>query len=117
MVSEKARSGKNNCKIMIGGKNMSESVSKIVLMDFYAAWCGPCRLQDPIMEELKKKFDGKVEFKKIDVDKDYELASKYQVRAIPTIIIEMDGKILKKHVGVTSVKILEGNIKDILEKT
>lgn len=94
---------------------MSESESKIVLMDFYANWCGPCRMQDPIMEELKKKFDGKVEFKKIDVDKDIELANKYEIHAIPTIVIEKDGKVIKKHVGVTNAKTLENNIKDALE--
>lgn len=80
---------------------------KIVLMDFAAEWCGPCRIQDPILEDLKKKFGDKVEFKKIDVDKDGESADKYLIRAVPTLIIEKDGKIFKKYVGVTSLKELE----------
>lgn|SRR3990167_4594715 len=88
---------------------------KIVLMDFAAEWCGPCRIQDPILEDLKKKFGDKVEFKKIDVDKDEELASKYLIRAVPTLIIEKDGKIFKKYIGVTSLKELEKSIGEALQ--
>ena len=88
---------------------------KIVLIDFAAEWCGPCRIQDPILEDLKKKFGDKVEFKKIDVDKDEELASKYLIRAVPTLIIEKDGKIFKQYVGVTSLKELEKSIGEALQ--
>lgn len=88
---------------------------KIVLMDFAAEWCGPCRIQDPILEDLKKKFGDKVEFKKIDVDKNGELADKYSIRAVPTLVIEKDGKIFKKYVGVTSLKELEKTIGEALQ--
>jgi len=88
---------------------------KIVLMDFAATWCGPCRLQDPILENLKKKFGDKVEFKKIDVDENDELAKKYAIHAVPTLIIEKDGKIFKKYIGVTSLNELEKAIKDALQ--
>lgn len=88
---------------------------KIVLMDFAAEWCGPCRIQDPILEDLKKKFGDKVEFKKIDVDKNGELADKYTIRAVPTLVIEKDGKIFKKYVGVTSLKELEKTIGEALQ--
>lgn len=88
---------------------------KIILMDFAAEWCGPCKIQDPILEDLKKKFEDKVEFKKIDVDKDGELADKYLIRAVPTLIIEKDGKIFKKYVGVTSIKELEKTICEALQ--
>jgi thioredoxin 1 len=88
---------------------------KVILMDFAAKWCGPCKMQDPILEDLKKKFEDKVEFKKIDVDEDGKLADKYIVRAIPTLIIEKDGKIFKTYIGVTSLKELEKTIEDALQ--
>jgi thioredoxin 1 len=88
---------------------------KIVVIDFMAIWCGPCRTQDPILEELKKKFEDKVEFKKIDIDKNGEFADKYVIRAVPTLVIEKDGKVFKKYVGVTSLKELEKTIGDALQ--
>lgn len=88
---------------------------KIVVIDFMATWCGPCRIQDPILEDLKKKFGDKVEFRKIDVDKDNELANKYLIRAVPTLIIEKDGEIFKKYVGVISLKELEKTIGNALQ--
>lgn len=88
----------------------------IVVIDFMATWCGPCRLQDPILEDLKKKFGDKVEFKKIDVDKDSKLAEKYTIHAVPTLIIEKDGNIFKKYIGVTSLNELENAIKDVLDQ-
>lgn len=91
-------------------------MSKVVVIDFMAEWCGPCKMQDPILEELKKKFEGKVEFKKIDVDDNAELANKYQIMAVPTLIIEKDGNILKKFVGVTKAKVLEEIITEALEE-
>ena len=89
-------------------------VSKIVFMDFFAKWCGPCKIQDPIIEDLKKKFEEKVEFRKIDVDKDYEIADKYKVNAIPTIIIERDGKFWAKFVGLTKMHVLDKKIREII---
>ncbi len=85
-------------------------MSKVVLMDFFAEWCGPCKMQDPILEELKKKFQDKVEFKKVDVDTNNELASKYTIHAVPTLILEKDGKLFKRYVGVTRASVLEADI-------
>lgn len=87
----------------------------VIIMDFAAEWCGPCRIQDPILEDLKKKFENKVEFRKIDVDKNGELADKYNIHAVPTLIIEKDGKLLKKYVGITSFKELEKSLNDALK--
>ena len=88
---------------------------KIIVMDFSATWCGPCRMQDPILEDLKKKFGDKVEIKKIDVDSAIELASKYLIHAVPTLIIEKDEKVFKKYVGVTSFKELEKTLNEALK--
>lgn len=85
-------------------------MSKVVLIDFSAEWCGPCKMQDPIIEELKKKFQGKVEFRKVDVDANYELASKYAIHAVPTLVLEKDGVLLKRYVGVTRANVLEADI-------
>lgn len=89
--------------------------NKVVLMDFSAEWCGPCKMQDPIIEELKEKYKDKVEFRKIDVDEERKLTDKYSVRAVPTIIIEKDGKIFHKYVGLTNLKVLEDKIKEALK--
>lgn len=85
-------------------------MSKVVLMDFYADWCGPCKMQDPILEELKKKFADKVEFKKVDVDTNHELAAKYTIHAVPTLILEKDNAVFKRYVGVTRASTLEADI-------
>ncbi len=85
-------------------------MSKVVLMDFFAEWCGPCKMQDPILEELKKKFQDRVEFKKVDVDTNNELAAKYTIHAVPTLILEKDGTLFKRYVGVTRANVLEADI-------
>lgn len=87
----------------------------VVVIDFMAEWCGPCKMQDPVIEELKKKFEGKVTFKKVDIDNNNELASKYKVMAVPTLIIEKDGNVFKKYVGLTRTKELEKAINDALK--
>lgn len=101
---------------LIEKENKVEKKEKnIVIIDFMAIWCEPCRIQDPILEDLKKKFEDKVEFRKIDVDKNSELSNKYLIRAVPTLVIEKDGKIFKKYVGVASLKELEKTINDALQ--
>ncbi len=90
-------------------------MTKVVLMDFFAEWCGPCKMQDPIIEELKKKFQDKIEFKKVDVDTNFELASKYTIHAVPTLILEKDGTLFKRYVGVTRAVVLEADINAALK--
>jgi thioredoxin 1 len=75
---------------------------KLVLMDFYADWCGPCRTQGPIFEDLKKDFSDRVEFKKINVDKEGDLAIEKGIMVVPTIILEKDGVEAQRWMGVTS---------------
>jgi thioredoxin 1 len=70
------------------------------LKDFYADWCGPCKTQDPILEELEEEF-ADVEFEKIDVDQDQETANEYSVRSLPTLVIENDDGVVERFVGVT----------------
>lgn len=91
-------------------------MNKIVIMDFFAIWCSPCKMQDPILEKLKETFGNKVEFKKIDIDKDSDLKNRYNIKAVPTIIIEKDGAIFKRYIGVTSLRELEKDITDAIGK-
>ncbi len=88
----------------------------IILMDFTAKWCGPCKAQDPIIEEIKEKFGGKIEFKKIDVDENGKLVVKYNIMGVPTLIIEKDGAVFKRYVGITSPEVLTKDIEEVLEQ-
>ncbi len=75
---------------------------KPVLVDFFASWCGPCQMMAPIIEELEKEIEGEAEIYEVDVDKENELASKFQVMSIPTILIFKKGEITDQFNGVTS---------------
>ena len=74
----------------------------VELIDFYADWCGPCVVMEPVIEELEKEMAGQVNIRKVDVDKDQEEASKYGVMSIPTYIILKDGKEVDRFIGSTS---------------
>ena len=77
--------------------------SKIpVLVDFWATWCGPCRMVAPIMEQLAEHYEGKVKIAKVDVDENPDLASKFGIMSIPTVILFQDGKAAAKDVGARS---------------
>ncbi|MHB8117121.1 MAG: thioredoxin [Methanothrix sp.] len=77
-------------------------MAKLILMDFYADWCGPCKMQGPIFEDLAKELNDKVEFRKINVDKEGDLALEKGIMVVPTIILERDGVEVQKWMGVTS---------------
>ncbi|POG53896.1 thioredoxin [Haloferax marisrubri] len=70
------------------------------LLDFYADWCGPCKTQDPILDDLEGDYED-VEFVKVDVDEEQDVANQYQVRSLPTLIVENDDGIVDRFVGVT----------------
>jgi thioredoxin 1 len=82
-------------------------MSRPVLYDFFATWCGPCRMQTPILEELERKMGDLVDFRKVDVDQHMELAEKYGIQVVPTLIIEKDGKVVRTMEGVTDAATLE----------
>jgi thioredoxin 1 len=72
---------------------------KPVIVDFWAEWCGPCRMIEPIMEEISREFDGKAVVVKCDVDNNPQVTAKYSIRNIPTVLFFKNGKIADKQVG------------------
>ena len=85
--------------------NFAETALKsdqLTVIDFWAEWCGPCRMVSPIIEELAKDYDGKALVGKVNVDHNPEISMKYGVRSIPTILFIKDGEIVDKQVGATS---------------
>lgn len=77
-------------------------MAKIQLLDYWAIWCGPCKIMNPIIEELEEELKGKVEIVKINVDEKPQEASKYGVMSIPTYIVLKDGKEVGRKIGVTA---------------
>lgn len=77
-------------------------MAKLILMDFYADWCGPCKMQGPIFEDLARELKDKVEFRKVNVDKEGDLAAEKGIMVVPTIILEKDGLEVQKWMGVTA---------------
>lgn len=72
----------------------------IVLVDFYATWCGPCRMMAMILEELEEEVGEKVKIVKVDVDNDENLARRFGIMSIPTLLLYVNGELYKKHVGL-----------------
>ena len=82
----------------------------VTLVDFYADWCGPCRMIAPIIEELSTEYAGKANIAKLDVDKAQNAATKFNVTSIPTVILFVNGKEAKRVVGVRDKKTLQAMI-------
>ena len=73
-----------------------------VLVDFWAEWCGPCKMIGPILEELDNEISDKIKIVKVDVDNNNQTAMKFAIRSIPTLIIVKDGAVISQHIGAAS---------------
>ena len=97
-------------EMKITGQNFQKEVlqsGQPVLLDFWAPWCGPCRMLSPVIEELAKEYEGKIKVGKVNVDEEAELASAFKVMSIPYIVMIKDGKIVNTAVGYRTKAQLE----------
>lgn len=85
---------------------------KPTLVDFFATWCGPCKMQSPILEQVKQRIGDKVVIVKVDVDRNQELAAHYRVQSVPTLIMFKNGEPVWRAVGVQQAALLENKINE-----
>lgn len=84
-----------------------------VLVDFWAEWCQPCRMLAPTIDELATEFDGRVKVGKVDTDSNRDVSVKFEISAIPTVMLFKDGEVVRKFVGVTSKQEFSGELEKI----
>jgi thioredoxin 1 len=103
----------NNDKVPELTKSEFENFIKqgLVFINFFAEWCMPCLMMDPVIDELSEKFKGKIKFGKVDVGDNQELAQKFEVRSIPNFVLLKDGKVTEHFIGSMPSEELEEKLK------
>ena len=86
----------------------------LVMVDFWATWCGPCKIIAPVVEELAKEYAGKVTFTKVNTDENADLASRYNIRGIPTLMFFKEGKVMDQVVGAVPKAQLKSKLDSLL---
>ncbi len=97
-------------EVVFTDKNFQDEVLKwkgLVMVDFFATWCGPCKMMAPAVERLAKAYEGKVKIGKLDVDENPDVSQKYEIQSIPTTIFFKDGEMVDKLVGFQSEEALK----------
>jgi thioredoxin 1 len=120
MEADGSREGKGENRIMaavgvmeLTDQNFDETIAASktpVLVDFWAAWCGPCRRVAPIVEEIAREYDGKLTVAKVDIDQNQEVTVRYGIQSIPTLMIFKDGKMQDRLIGAYPKEVLVENI-------
>ncbi|MBI4065554.1 thioredoxin [Candidatus Gottesmanbacteria bacterium] len=103
--------------VVITDQNFDKEVTQAdmpVLVDFWAVWCGPCRMQDPIIDEVAKDMNGKVKIGKLNVDENPNIAQKFMVMSIPTLMIFKSGTVVKQFIGVQSKQTIVGELNKLI---
>lgn len=103
--------------IEVGKNTFQEEVilsDRLVILDFYAQWCGPCKALAPILEGISKKYDGKIKIVKVNVDEEESIAAKFGIASIPTVIFFKNGKTATSFVGLRSASEIEKMIEKLL---
>lgn len=101
----------------VNSKELEEliaSTDKTVFCDFWASWCGPCRMLAPVFEEISEKYEGKAEFVKVDVDENEDSAMKYRISSIPNVTAFKKGQPVDSNLGFVPAAVLEDFIKNNL---
>lgn len=88
--------------------------SKVVLVDFWAAWCGPCRMLSPIVDDVAEAYAGRIEVAKCNVDDQEDIAAEYGIRSIPTLLFFKDGQLADKTIGLVGKAEIESKINSLL---
>jgi len=127
-IPKKASYAKANCgsckNSLLDSKPVSVDANKLgtfianseipVVVDFWAPWCGPCRMIAPVIEELAEEFDGKAKICKVNTDEEQDIAIKFGIRSIPTLIFLKDGEIVDQVIGAQSKQVLADKLNSIL---
>jgi thioredoxin 1 len=102
----------NGLVLEVNGTNIEELVKSnpSLVVDCWAPWCGPCRMMSPVIDELANDYKGKITFGKLNTDQNQDVAAKYEIQAIPTLLIFKDGKLADRKVGALPKKVLEGEL-------
>ena len=101
--------------IELNNANFEDTIKEgVSLVDFWAPWCGPCRMLAPVIDELAEDFDGKAKICKVNSDEEQDLAVKFGVRSIPTIVFVKDGEVVDQMVGAASKQAFADKINSLL---
>lgn len=102
-------------ELVINKENFENEVvnsDKPVLLDFWAEWCGPCRMLSPVVSKIAEKYDGKINVGKVNVDNEIELASAFQISSIPALFVVKDGRVVNSAVGFRNIEQIEAMINE-----